>query len=67
MGRQSGWCRVNDISLFVGVPRHLLLSVAYLYRLDDQTELFFDLVGSVTFIGLMVVAVWFAGDYDVRS
>ena len=35
--------------------------------LDKSNGIVFDLIGSVTFIGLMIVAVWFAGDYDVRS
>ena len=67
-GSQGG-VRVNDISLFVWCAAGIYCFqwLIFIHAWISQTELFFDLIGSVTFIGLMVVAVWFAGDYDVRS
>ena len=67
-GSQGG-VRVNDISLFVWCAAGIYCFqwLIFIHAWISQTELFFDLIGSVTFIGLMIVAVWFAGDYDVRS
>ena len=45
---------------FFGVPRIITFGGIFIHAWISQTELFFDLIGSVTFIGLMIVAVWFA-------
>ena len=65
----DGGVEVNGIALFVwcAVGIYAFQWLIFVHAWFSQTELFFDLIGGITFIGLMLVALWFSGTQDLRT
>ena len=65
----DGGVVVNGVALFVwcAVGIYAFQWLIFIHAWFSQTELFFDLIGGITFIGLMLVALWFSGTQDLRT
>ncbi len=65
----DGGVQLNGVALFVwcAVGIYGFQWLIFIHAWFSQTELFFDLIGGITFIGLMLVALLFSGTQDVRS
>ena len=65
----DGGIVVEGIPLFVwcAASVYLFQWLIFIHAWLSQTELFFDLIGGITFVALMLAALWFSGAADPRS
>ena len=65
----DGGARVGNLPLFAlcGALAFVINWVAYIPSALKQTEHFYDLVGGITYISVILVAVLLASDLDLRS